>query len=126
MQRTNTKRCLITRSIKWLSRNLKKKVFWPQKAKFRFFQKWMPTKSFFYRYPKNGTTIIDLSVTKMCTKFQANIFMFCRAMVQNQSNGYDVTFLETQFLDFLIVVRQKITFLELWDEIGQGRYDLMR
>ena len=41
--------------------------------------------------------IIELSVTNMCAKFQANIFIFCGAMAQKPNNGNDVTFLISIF-----------------------------
>ena len=50
-------------------------------------------------------SIIELSVTNMCAKFQANIFIFCCAMAKNPSNGNDVTFLNSIF-EFLIVLLQ--------------------
>ena len=53
---------------------------------------------FFYTYPENRKMfIIDLCGTNMCTKFQANIFIFGRARAQKQSNCYDVTFLKLDF-----------------------------
>ena len=54
----------------------------------------------FINIQKTGTNIIDLSDNNMCTKFQANISIFCRAMVQNPCNGYDITFLKLDFFTF--------------------------
>ena len=56
------------------------------------FSKINAQKIIFYRYPKNGIYIIELCATSMCTKFQANIFIFGCAIAQKPSNGNDITF----------------------------------
>ena len=58
-----------------------------------------PEKQFFYRY-KNGIYILELCATSMCTKFQANIFIFGCAMAQKPSDGNDVTFLKFDIWNF--------------------------
>ena len=44
--------------------------------------------------------IIEACAISMCTKFQANIFIFGCAMAQKPSNGNDVTFLKLDFWNF--------------------------
>ena len=41
---------------------------------------------------KKRAYIIELRATSMCTKFQANMFIFGCAMAQKPSSGNDATF----------------------------------
>ena len=70
----------------------------PQKQNFDFFQKInAKKKTKKCRYSKTGICIIEISVTNMCTKFQANIFIFCCTMTKKPSNGNDAIFLNSIF-----------------------------
>ena len=73
-------------------RFLKKNCFSTPKIKISIFFKNKCPKIIFYRYPKTGMYIIELRATSMCTKFQANTFIFGCAMAQKPSNDNDVTF----------------------------------
>ena len=65
----------------------------------------MPKILNFIDIQKHRIRIIELCVTKRCTQFQANIFIFCCALAQKPIDSNDVIF-ETGFLEFLKVVRQ--------------------
>ena len=49
---------------------------------------------------KTGVHAIELSVTNMCAKFQANIFIFGCAIAQKPSNSSEVSFLRLDFWNF--------------------------
>ena len=105
MQTTNTKRCQITRSTKWLSRVFEIFDFCSPKIKISIFQINAPKIKNFTNIQKPGIYVIELSVTNMCAKFQPNTFIFGCAMAQNRVMVLRSLF-ETRFLEFLIVVRQ--------------------
>ena len=97
---------------------------WFLKTKFWFFfkKKINATKiQNFTDIQKTVIYIIELSVTNMCTKFQANISILCCAMNQKPSNGNDVTFWNSIFGVPIVVRQNKRYFLEFWDETGQDR-----
>ena len=57
----------------------------------------MPEKPNILCISKNGIYVIELCVTKSCTKFQANIFTFGFEMAQKPSDGNDVNILKLRF-----------------------------
>ena len=71
--------------------------FDPQKPNFDFSKIDAPQIQYFVDIQKNGIYIIELCATNVCTKFQANIFIFDCAMAHKPSNVYDVIFLILYF-----------------------------
>ena len=96
------------------------------KIKKWIFSKINSCKTFFWIYPKIGICSLELYSNSQCTKFQANIFIFGRAMAQQPGKGADVTFWNAIVGISNCCTPKQMTLWESWDKTTQDRFVLKR